>query len=95
VSDPSGSYEVSQLFAPRLSTLDGKTICEVASYYHRSEETFAVITPLLKKMYPTAKIIPYTNFTSIYMGGSDADRTSIGDQVKKAGCDAVIVGNGG
>jgi len=67
--DPSGAVEVSNLFSPRLDTLEGKTVCEVASYYHRSEETFPVIRELLQRMYPTATIIPYTEFTSVYMGG--------------------------
>jgi hypothetical protein len=95
VFNPGGSYEVSQLFSPRLNTLEGKKICLVSSYYHGAQKTMPVIAELLKKKFPTATIIPETKFTSIYWGGTQAERASIGKQVKDAGCDAVIVGNGG
>jgi hypothetical protein len=97
VFDPSGAFEVTQLNAPRLDTLAGKTICGLG-YPWEFPTTFALISDLLKKQYPTATFIPSTDLTKFpnYPGGSDwrAD-AKVAEKIKKAGCDAVIVGNAG
>jgi len=91
VYDPTGAYEVTELHAPRLDTLEGKTICQVADVLWQDHRTFPVITQLLQEMYPTATIIPFT----------ETDRDQIDDEehlkavVEEYGCDAVIVGNAG
>ncbi len=92
VFDPSGAYEVSKLHAPRLTRLEGKTICELGNESWQAQRTFPYLRDLIKNQYPTAKIIPYTEFPL----GTDAIQTqAAADAVKKAGCDAVIIGNGG
>jgi len=92
VFDPTGAFEVSQLFSPRLDTLEGKTICEVSNDSWQSERTFPLIRELLQNQYPTMTIIPYTEFPH---GTDEIDVEEKWDQLKEAGCDAVIVGNGG
>jgi len=87
--DPSGAFEVSKLPAPRLDTLEGKTICEISNDSWQAQRTFPYLRDLITKQYPTAKIIPYTEFPTTI------DVASIADLAKKAGCDAAIVGNGG
>jgi hypothetical protein len=99
--NPTGAAEVTQLFAPRIDTLAGKTICEVSNDAWESNRTFPLIRELLQKMYPTAKFIPYTEFSptitgatgSPTYGGIDDDKTAA--FVKAKGCQAVIVGNAG
>jgi hypothetical protein len=89
VFDPSGAFEVTAVNAPRLDTLEGKTICEVASYVWESERTLPLVQELLQKMYPTATIIPYTEMPK------DSDLAAIPEAISEKGCDAVIIGNAG
>ncbi len=100
VYDPGGSFEVTQTFAPRLSDLRGKTICELSDGQWEDTRTFPLITELLQKLYPTAKILPYTEFPhessgSAPGGGFAIDLDTTADMVKQKGCQAVIVGNAG
>ena len=92
VYDPTGAIEVTQLFAPRLADLNGKTICELSNASWEAYRTFPVIRDLLQKQFPTAKIIPYTEFPE---GTAKIDVPNIGNVVKQKGCNAVIVGNAG
>ena len=46
--------------APRLETLEGKTICELWNQSFKPNITFPVIRELLQKKYPGVKIVPYT-----------------------------------
>jgi hypothetical protein len=94
VFDPTGAIEVTQLFAPRLSDLNGKTICEVSNTSWEAARTFPVIRELLIKQYPTAKIIDFTRFPSGTTTISD-ENSKLGDKLKAAGCQAAIVGNAG
>jgi hypothetical protein len=90
--NPSGAREVTTLFAPRLDTLAGKTICELSNNGWQAHRTFPLVRELLKRQFPTAKIIPYTEFPS----GTDQIQTKKAiDAIKKVGCDAVITGNAG
>lgn len=98
--DPSGAFEVRQVFAPRLSDLNGKTICELSDGQWEDNRTFPVIRESLQGLFPTAKIIPYTEFPhessgSASGGGFAIDLDSTANMVKQKGCQAVIVGNAG
>ena len=85
--------------APRLKTLEGKTICEIWNGGFKGDETFPILRGMLKERYPNIKIIPYTEFplTSIASLGPATIEKVLG-AVKKAilknACDAVITGNG-
>ena len=92
VFDPTGSMEVTQLFTPRLADLNGKTVCELSDDMWEAHRTFPVIRELLQRQFPTAKIVPYTEFP---MGTTNIDSDKIGGTVKAKGCQAVIVGNAG
>lgn len=91
VYDPTGAFEVSQLFAPRLDDLNGKTICEISDNLWETQRTFPLIRSLLQKQFPTAKIIPYDQMPE---ATTDAN-SKIADALKKAGCQGAIVGNAG
>ncbi len=94
VLDPSGAFEVTSLFAPRLDTLEGKTICFLSDQEWMSWRTFPLIEELLKQQYPTIKIIRETEFPTdgdhLY-----PDFTKHPTILKDMGCDAAIVGNAG
>lgn len=90
VYDPTGAFEITQLFAPRLADLNGKTICEAWHDKWEAHRTFPVIRDLLQRQFPTAKIIPYTEFPDVY-----GDLDLLTKLAKQKGCQAVIVGNAG
>jgi len=92
VYNPTGAIQVSYLFAPRLADLNGKTICEVSDDGWEAYRTFPAFREALQEKFPTAKIIPYTEFP---VGTYEIDVDNIGDLLKKKGCQAAIVGNAG
>ena len=89
VVNPSGLTRLPIKNAPRLDTLDGKTIGEIWNGTFRADATFPIIRKLLKERFPTVKFVPYTEFPVEY-----PDPIKIPEAVKAKGCDAVIVGNG-
>ena len=78
-------------YAPRLSDLSGKTICELSNgKAWEVDRTFPLIRQMLKERFPDIKIVPYTEFP---VGVREIDIDDIGDLVAAKGCDAVIGGN--
>ncbi len=91
VYNPTGSIEITQLYAPRLADLNGKTICELNQGGWEGPRTFPHIRELLQKRFPDVKIVPYTEFPGIFTVTHDV----LCELVKEKGCDAAIVGNAG
>jgi hypothetical protein len=85
--------------APRLDTLEGKTVCEIWNGGFRGDVVFPMIEEMLKNRYPAVKIIPYTEFplVSIASLGPETKAETL-EAVRAAlaqkGCDAVITGMG-
>jgi hypothetical protein len=86
---PVGSNEVVRQHAPRLPDLNGKTICELSNRLWEDFRIFPAIRKELQKRFPTAKIIPYTEFPGLY--GTDAK--VISNMLAEKKCDAVLAGN--
>ena len=99
VISPAGGAVAEQVgVAPHIDDLAGKTICEIWNGVFKGDYTFPVIRDLLKKRYPTARILPYTEFPSFW-GSYDIEHqkklaVEIAAMAKEKGCDAVISGNG-
>ena len=89
VYNPAGTIEITELYAPRLAELSGKTICELSDLTWEDRRTFPRIRELLQKRFPDIKIVPYTEFPGIY--GVEAD--VLAKVLKEKGCDGAIVGN--
>jgi hypothetical protein len=85
--------------APRLGTLNGKTIGETWNDDFKGDFMFPVYRELLKARFPGVKIIPYTEFpVSPWKGSPEHQRESarqIATLAREKGCDALISGNGG
>ncbi len=92
VYDPTGAFQVTQTFAPRLPDLSGKTICEVTNGSWEADRMFPAIRQLLQRQYPTAKIITFDQFPRLSTG---IDVPGLEDAVKAKGCQGAIVGNAG
>ena len=91
--DPTGAFEITQLFSARLDTLEGKTICMLTNHSWEADRMFPLIRELLQDQFPTATIIPYSEFPTLSTVEKEA--VAIAAQIKEAGCDAAIVGNAG
>ena len=84
---------------PRLATLEGKTICELWNESFKANVTFPVIRGLLKKKYPSIKVIPYYEMPIHHMiedsGVNNEASEALIAALKEKGCNAVISGNAG
>jgi len=85
--------------APRLDTLDGKTVCLVWNYAFKADVTLPAIAEELKRLYPTIKIVPYTAMPLAPLpeapGTPKRDSDALQAAYKAKGAQAVIAGNGG
>jgi hypothetical protein len=85
--------------APRLDSLEGKTIGEVYNYHFKGEQMFGLYRELLKQRYPGVRIVPYTELPASFVGGDPATHRRVAQEIaaaaKEKGCDALITGNGG
>ena len=88
------TQEIKQL-APRLDTLEGKTICEVYNGGFRGDRTFPKLRELLKKRYPNINFIPYTEIPESDVHTIEDVLKVLPDVFRQKGCDAVISGNAG
>ena len=107
VANPLGELAVKTVpVAPRLDTLNGKTICELSSNMYNAEISFPILRELLRERYPDIRVIPFVEMneelpesTVMTYSGKIAYQEEKTDAVvalaKKKGCDAVIAGNGG
>jgi hypothetical protein len=95
VFDPSGAFEVTQLFAPRIEDLSGKTICELTNGSWQDDRTFARIRELLQKEFPTATFVPADEFPVMARVVDAKAIASTLELLQEKGCDGVIAGNAG
>ncbi len=85
--------------APRLDSLEGKTIGEVYNHHFKGDQMFGLYRELLKQRYPGVRIVPYTDLPASFVGGDPATHRRVAQEVaamaREKGCDALIAGNGG
>ena len=94
VYDPTGGIEITQAFAPRLDTIEGKTIAFISNDGWEAPRTFAKLQELFAERYPSVTILSWENWTH----GTDnitKDNNGILAKLQAAGVDAAIVGNAG
>ncbi len=90
VFDPFGPAEVTALFAPRLDTLEGKTIAYAEGTWMVGTAK-PLVLGLLQQMYPTLKVVDIPQYGEIQNMKPDA----LAAMLKEKNLDAVIVGNAG
>ena len=82
-----------------LDTLEGKTIGEVYNNHFKGEFMFQTYRRLFREKYKNVKIIPFTEFPIVYVGGDAESQKKIAKEIaalaKEKGVDALITGNGG
>jgi len=99
VSPLGESVMTSIVMAPRLKTLEGKTICEIWNGGFRGDESFPMIARMLRERYPTVRMIPYPEFPLVTIASLHPEKKqetleALRAKIKEKGCDAVITGNG-
>jgi len=94
VLNPQGSIPVVNKFAPRLSSLDGKTVAlwlmlpSTFEFQPAGVPMYADLAAALTKQFPTIKLIMPTKF-------DNAPELKSTESIKAAKPDAVILGVGG
>ena len=88
--DPSGVLEVTQPFAPRLSSLEGKRIGFVSNEQWQAYRMLPMLKEALEAEIPGVSVLPIDAFPQ---GNQLIGEEETARQVKLSGVDAVIVGN--
>ena len=81
--------------APRLATLEGKTICELWNYLYQGDQCFSLIEERFKKLYPKVDFISYAEFGNTHGKKEREVIEALGAKLTENRCDAVISGIGG
>ena len=80
--------------APRLDTLEGKTVAQVWDYVFRGDEVFALLEEGLKQRFPNIRWVSYKEFGSTHGSNEREVVGSLADRFKALGVDATISGMG-
>jgi hypothetical protein len=90
VLDPSGATEIRSLHAPRLASLDGKSIAFLSNDMWQAHRMLPLVQELLKGSFPNTRILPHQNFPQ---GNAQIDDEATIERVIKEGAEAAIIGN--
>ena len=80
--------------APRLDTLDGKTVCQLWDFLFRGDEVFDLLETGLKELYPNVNFISWKEFGSTHGADEREILANLPAKMKTLGVDAVISGMG-
>jgi hypothetical protein len=80
--------------APRLDSIEGKTICALYNGVFHFEETWPLIQELLSMKYPTTRYVGWEEFGT-FIGKEEGPLLDVlAAKLKLRGCDAVVSGRG-
>ena len=80
--------------APRLSTLEGKTVAQVWDYVFRGDEVFEFLEQGLKARFPGVRFVSWREFGSTHGSDERAVVAALPQRFREMGVDAVISGMG-
>ena len=83
-----------EALAPRLDTLEGKTVVELWDYLFQGDEVFSALEEGLKGRYPGINFVSWREFTSTHGEGERELLEGLPERLKALGADAVISGMG-
>lgn len=81
-----------QPLAPRLSTLDGKTVAQLWDQLFKGDLVFDYLEEALTARFPGVKFVSWREFGSTHGGGEKAALAALPQRFKALGVDAVISG---
>src|SRR5271170_4166057 len=88
--DPSGCLEITQRYAARLPTLDGKRIGILSNAQWQAERTLPMLKTLMEADFPGVEVLPIDAFPQ---GEHAVGADSTIRQVHESGVDGMIIGN--
>jgi hypothetical protein len=88
--DPSGCLEITERFAARLPSLDGKRIGILSNDQWQAHRTLPVLKALMEADFPGIEVLPLDTFPQ---GEHAVGAASTIQQVKGSGVDGMIIGN--
>ena len=80
--------------APRLDTLEGKTVAQLWDFIFRGDEVFEGLEEGLKQRYPGIKFVSWREFGNTHGGKEREVVAALPARMKALGVDAVISGMG-
>ena len=80
--------------APRLDTLEGKTIAQLWDFVFRGDEVYAVLEEGLKQRYPNIRWVSYKEFGNTHGGEEREIVGALPRRFKELKVDAAISGMG-
>ena len=100
VISPEGlPFAATENLSRHIDTLEGKTIGEVYNNHFKGELMFHTYRRLFKKKFPGVKVIPFSEFPTVFVGGDPESQKKTAREIaalaKERRCDAIITGNGG
>ncbi|MBI2207572.1 MAG: hypothetical protein HYU41_27385 [Candidatus Rokubacteria bacterium] len=76
--------------APRLGTLDGKTIGLLWDYVFRGDEIFPIVERELGRRFPGIRFVRWDDFGAIYGGDEHRTIAALPERLQRHGVDAVV-----
>ena len=80
--------------APRLSTLDGKTVAQLWDHVFRGDEVFEFLEAGLKARFPRVRFVSWRDFGNTHGSEEREVVAALPGRLKALGVDAVISGMG-
>ena len=78
--------------APRLETLEGKTVAQLWDYLFKGDQVFELLEAGLKARYPGVRFVSWREFGSTHGGEEKTALAALPARFKELGVDAVISG---
>ena len=80
--------------APRLDTLEGKTVAQLWDFLFLGDEVFELLEEGLKARHPGVRFVSWREFGSMHGGDERAVLAALPNRLRQLGVDAVISGMG-
>ncbi len=80
--------------APRLETLEGKTIAQLWDFVFRGDEVFALLEEGLKARFPSVRFVSWRDLGSTHGNDEREIIAALPKRFKELGVDAAISGMG-
>src|SRR4051812_14219662 len=81
-----------KMLAPRLQSLNGKTVAQLWDEVFRGDEIFLILEHELKKRFPDIRWVSWREFGYIHGGEEREILAALPRRFKELGVDAAIVG---
>ena len=84
--------QLTRELAPRLDTLEGKTVAQLWDELFKGDVVFDVLEQGLKARYPGIKFVSWRTFGSTHGGNEKAALAALPQRLRDLGVDAVVSG---